>query len=402
MKKWRSFCVMVLLLVLLSGCGSRESRSVDALIDAIGAVDADCGPVLEYVRNAYESLSEEDKTAVKQYELLLRSEAAYVDILIQTIGTVTPESVRAISAARQAYDALLPEAQELVSGIQALQTAEEICTVKTLEASLVGVWVNEVLGNVDTQIGRSLIRSYGLDETNCDPQFGASGSFELKHNGAVSFDGEEVGTWTLSENNQEVMLETTSEVFSLQIFQEDGFTKLVGSAFGNPAFGYVKEQDYAAAFQAKYHAVELNRDTILSYIGEPVLLGKLETDQGKKHNAYLYPSQVYDDGLVYLGSTGVIRVDYVHGGKPDYFWLDVPVFSTTKLKMKDVCINTQMPVSGEIYYVKSDHVTGNYIDEDGFRVLRLTNGISILFDGYSDTLNTFWSRMDISYSDYMY
>lgn len=401
MKKAGLLCMVVLLAAALSGCGSKESRSVDSLIEAIGPVDADCGPVVEYVRKEYEMLSQEDRAKVKHYNGLLQAEAAYVDALIDAIGDVSSQSVQGIEKAELAYENLETDAQALVTGLEDLQNMKAVCREKAMLDSVSGVWVNEVLGSTAAQVGSGLIRSYGLDETNCDPASNESGMFELKENGEVLYGQTEWGTWCFSTDFSGIILEGPQQ-YSLQVQEEDGFIKLVGAVFENQPFGYVREENYVQAFQQKYAAASLTQNNVHQYIADPELIGAVEQANGGTGKAYIYPSKAYEEGLAYIGSACTIQVDYDHGGRAYHFFLDYPVISITKLKMKDVKINTDTRISGEIYYVKNEYVEKNYINEDGFRVLELTNGVSMVFDGYSDTLDTFWNRVDASYSDYMY
>ena len=415
MKRLGILFAAVLMCACLFGCKSKEAKSVDGLIAAIGEVNTDSGPVIAYVREACDALSEEDRQSLENYSLLIHTEATYVDLLIDAVGTVTTDSGAKITAAEEALKTLGNDAAALVAGVQDLEMARASYDMAVVKKSLSGVWVNEFSGAENSgaaRMGRGLIGSFGLDETNCDPvavkSEAADGRmFELREDGTLLCNTRELGSWEVSEDGAEVVLKAqygagdTAE-YTLQVQEESGYTKLVGGIFENQPFGYVKEQDYAGAFEAKYGIAELSRENVHSYVGDPVLIGKLTDPQEKKWNAYVYPSMVYEEGQVYFGSSCVIQVDYVHGGKKDHFFLDVPVMYITKLKMKDVMINTDVRLSGEIYYVKQEYVADNYINEAGFRVLELTNGVSVVFDGYDDTLDTFWSRVEADYSDYIY
>lgn len=402
MKKAGLIALSGVLLLLLTGCGSKASRSVDSLIGAIGQVDADCGPVVEYVRNEYEQLSPQDREQVKQYDLLLAAEAAYVDALIDAISPVTPDSMPRIEAAQKAYAALNPEAKALVAGMEALQKLEEECTYQTIYASVSGTWVNELLGSRNTRIGKGLVHSFGLDETDCNPVSAEAAAFELKEAGEVSYAQEHWGTWTLSEDWSQVILQGDGIRYVLQILQEDGFTKLVGAVFDNQPFGYVQESDYLPAFQAKYAVVSLNRSNIHSYIGDPVLIGTWNPENWLTYNIYHYPSHAFAQGLVYVGAACNFQVDYAYGGKSRHIFQESPTVSVTTAQMRDARINTEARISGEVYYIKAAYVSDNSINEDGFRVLELTNGVRMVFNGYEDSAAACWSRVDVPYSDYIY
>lgn len=392
---------------LLSGCQSQNAKNTDELIGAIGEVGPQSGAVIAYVRDAVDVLSQEEKESLKQYDLLLSTEAAYVDSLIYAIGSVTPESKPAIETARQAYDALEEGAKTLVEGEEILQKAEADCLHKTKVREISGIWVNEVLGNNDASAGWGLIRSYGLDETDCNPATPADRQFILQEDGSLLGSETQIGTWTLSDTGTEVILDVTGREakngsYTLKVLEEGGYTKLIGSVFGNQPFGYVQEQNYLPAFQAKYAILDLTKENIREYLSDPVPIGTIETAEGKKHTAYWYAPKAYERDLVYLGSSCIVPVDYEHGGKTYHLWLDFPVLSTTNLKIKNPHINSDSRLSGEIFYIKADYVADNYINPEGYRVLELTNGIQMIFNGYEDTMNTFWNRIDVNYSDFMY
>lgn len=402
MRKIVAVLFLCLSMMLLSGCQSKEAENMDALINAIGQIDCSSGPVVEYVREQYEQLSQEDKDSLKNYDMLLSAEAAYVDALIDAIGTVTPESGADILAAEKAFASVHEDAKFHVHGWEQLQNVKVEYERVALESSLTGFWVNEVLGSTAVQIGRGLVRSYGLDETNCNPVNLSKTQFELRKDGILFFGGMIEGTWYLSDNKDTLILEADGRSCTLEIQEEGGFTKLVGALFDNQPFGYVKEEDYVSAFHEKFTVAELNRENIEMYLADPVSIGKVETPQGKKQNAYWYESKVYEDGLVYFGSSCVIPVKYNHGGKWQNLWLEFPMLSATKLRIREIFINTDARISGEVFYIKAPYVSKNYINGDGYRVLELTNGISVVFDGYDDLINTFWQRTEAAYEDHIY
>lgn len=423
MKRVRIILIACILCFGMAGCKSADAKSVDGLIEAIGSVDSSSGSVLAYVREAYEMLSPEDQASLDHYGLLLSAEAAYADACVAAVGEVTLNSESAIAAAEAAYASLTEEAKAMVAKAEQLHMARQEYDLLAMRNRLSGVWVNEVSGPCTSSvavIGRGLVGSYGLDETNCNPSAVKTAEdengqtiavdnkrFELRDNGTVYYDSAELGQWRVSDDQTSVLLRVQysdgqEAEYTLQILEEGGFTKLVGSLFENEPFGYVREQDYVAAFYSKFAVAELSPENIHDYVGDPVFLGKLTDSNGKKQNAYVYPSQVYRDGNVYLGSSCMIQVDYIHGGKEYHLWLDVPVMSITKLKMTEISINTESRLSGEIYYVKDEYVSRNYINEAGLRVLELTNGVQLVFDRYGETLNTFWNRVDASYSDHLY
>ena len=91
------------------------------LIDEIGEIKyPDSKEAIEAARDAYDKLSEEGKTLVKNYDELTNAEDTYNAVkevvdLINVIGEVKyPDSKEAIEAARSAYDELTDVQKELV------------------------------------------------------------------------------------------------------------------------------------------------------------------------------------------------------------------------------------------------------------------------------------------------
>ena len=114
---------------------------VEDLIDAIGEVEftSDCKDAIDTARSAYDTLTDDQKALVENYQVLLDAEAAWqklvddhqaaeaVEDLIDAIGEVeyTDECKEAIDLAREAYEALTEDQQPLVSNYQVLLDAED-------------------------------------------------------------------------------------------------------------------------------------------------------------------------------------------------------------------------------------------------------------------------------------
>lgn len=423
MKRICIFCMTVMLCLMLGGCRSEAVRDVEEWIDAMSGVEQPSVSAIEKVRAEYQALSPEDRAMVENAQILFQAEADQVDALIGRIGEVTENSGPAIAEAEAALQKLEPEAAVLVTGVQTLEEARTAYETEVLRLSMAGIWVNEVVGSEnpeESKIGKGLIRSSGLRETDCNPSaektvLDGEGNeaaitgreFELRQDGTVLQKSMELGTWRLSEDHSALLLQIRfangeEAEYSLKILEEDGFTKLVGGVFGSKPFGYVRNTDYTAAFQEKYALAELNPDNLYNYLGDPVALGKMLNAEGVEVNAFVYPSHAYDDGLVYLGSSCTFRVDYTHGGMPRYFWAESPLMAYRVEKVKNLKLNTQARINGELFYIKAEYVVKNEVNAEGFRVLELTNGVTVVYDGYEDTWDTFWNRVDADYSDYIY
>lgn len=428
MKKICSVFLVIVLLLSLCGCQSEEAKNVQTMIDAIGTVTADSDSAIAAAEAAYAALSDKDKETVENYGLLAeartacnaamdREAADAVSAMITAIGEVTADSEEAITAAEEAYAALNAEAQALVTNADALADAREAYTAAAEAArfeefrlSLMGDWVNEVTNNYYN----------ALEDTNCMPRdfeitfedgetdtYSTYG-FSLEENGDF-FIRFCLGTWTLSEDMTTVTLNVEQhdvgvETLTFQVIQEDGFTKLLGELPNNRKFAYVKDDDYEEAFQKKYAAVELTDENVRDYIGDVVSFEDINNTQvGRVVDAHFFTSNAYDDGLVYLGCN-YCDVDFAweQGGAAKQADSQFPVYWWTTAA--DNCTNIRIGDSayGTMFYVKAEYVAENYINEDGYRTLVLTNGVEMVFDGYGDFYDRFWNNVGANYEDYIY
>ncbi len=107
--------ILVMLLGLLTACGTSAVDNVNNLISKIGSVTESSGPAIEAAEKAYNALSDSDKSKVSSaYEVLV--------------------------AAREAFDALTNKAEEVVEGAaeaatEAAETVAETVTETVTEAA---------------------------------------------------------------------------------------------------------------------------------------------------------------------------------------------------------------------------------------------------------------------------
>ena len=111
--------------------GVPEALGVIKLIDAIGDVTLDSKDALIIARNAYEAMYEDEKAQVTNYEVLVQKEKAYRELilhhvhgLIEKIGEVGLKSEPQILLAREAYDSLTAEEKEEIKTLEVLLDAE--------------------------------------------------------------------------------------------------------------------------------------------------------------------------------------------------------------------------------------------------------------------------------------
>lgn len=124
-----------------------QGKAVADAINSIGNVTLESQGTIASCRAQYDALSEEAKSYVSNYDVLLAAETAYTTLvnqqqaeeqanqeaqgqankvvdLINQIGKVTPDSGKAIRKARSAYDALSDRAKDLVGNYGVLTQAE--------------------------------------------------------------------------------------------------------------------------------------------------------------------------------------------------------------------------------------------------------------------------------------
>lgn len=121
-----------------------KAKEVDDLIDAIGTVTLESKAKIDIARDAYNTLTAEQKERVTKLNVLEESEKEYdrlkgeadkeeadkaaakaVDDLIEKIGEVTIDIGKQIQQAREAFEKLTPEQKEKVEKEEILKVAEE-------------------------------------------------------------------------------------------------------------------------------------------------------------------------------------------------------------------------------------------------------------------------------------
>lgn len=147
------------------------------LIEGIGEISLESGDVLREAQEAYEKLTETQKSLVtnlavleeaqKRYEILVREEEEYqknleaaeaVERKILDIGIVTLEKGELIREAREAYDALTETQKEMVGILSVLENAESYYESLTMI-------------QIDTEILRTAIAAAeGLREEDYTPE----------------------------------------------------------------------------------------------------------------------------------------------------------------------------------------------------------------------------------------
>ncbi len=106
-------------------------KKIEEAIDAIGKVSVEAADKINAARTAYDDASDEAKAEVGNLDKLEAAEKEYNDLLvgetvsmINQIGTVTLDSKEKIDAARDAYNTLTEENKKAVTNVKVLEDAE--------------------------------------------------------------------------------------------------------------------------------------------------------------------------------------------------------------------------------------------------------------------------------------
>lgn len=144
--------------------GVPEALGVIKLIDAIGDVTLDSKDALVIARNAYEAMYEEEKDQVTNYEVLVQKEKAYRELilnhvhgLIEKIGEVSLKRESQVLLAREAYDSLTAEEKEGIKTLVVLLDAERSLELLKKEVQTVIDLIDDI-GSV-TVVKEEYIRS---------------------------------------------------------------------------------------------------------------------------------------------------------------------------------------------------------------------------------------------------
>lgn len=432
MKKTIAFLLAAVICVCFCSCKSEAVKTAEGLIGAIGTVSAGSGSAIEAAEAAYNALSEKDRQALEGAEILQNARETFNALVVQEkiadlIADATPDA-EAIDAAEKAYEALTEGEKALVTNFDLVSQARR----SLMKRSLLGLWYTEPSRHKeDGQHVRTLIENTNHYYNAFDPISYTSAEYGenqvsdlalyLSEDGFYGGDEEvgykRLGTWDLSEDMAQLIIDPVVEGLSgdqliFRIYEEDCFTKLRSNAYPYPdAFGFVRAEDLDAAFEAKFVYVSDPEDAH-QYFGDPISLGYLYDENGERITAYyedgkklfnlgevlFFPSQVYDEGLTLLSLS---RLDYTFsvGTTPGRGRTN----NVVTVMDRDTS-NRVLTDCSSLFFVKSDHVAKNYVDENGCRTLELTDGTVIRYNNpeYIDVVNYTWKYLQADYNDYLY
>lgn len=143
-KQFYSMIAMILILLLIfatSACsGDNDVASVISTIDAIGEVTIDSASAIESAEAAYNSLPDDKKEKVTNYDTLVAACEQYdivcVEAAIDRLGKISLDSFSAIESAEAAYNGLPGKSRAQVGNYDVLVAAREQYDVMYVVAAI--------------------------------------------------------------------------------------------------------------------------------------------------------------------------------------------------------------------------------------------------------------------------
>ncbi len=130
MKNIKKLCLMLsciaLICALVTGCASKEARSVISHINALGEISLNSSEELQNVNSEYASLSDEDKSDVSNYSKLEKANNAYVEAKKMNAPNVVREILDKANGETDDAKSLLKENADYMTNEQINQCLVEI------------------------------------------------------------------------------------------------------------------------------------------------------------------------------------------------------------------------------------------------------------------------------------
>ena len=386
--------------------------NVANLIDSIGEVTLESEAAIVAAEEAYALLKENQQLQVKNYAALQEARSTYDRInvanLIDSVGEVTLESEAAIVAAEEAYAALSAADQATIENYDLLPAARAAYEDAKFEAfvdSIAVEWVSELFDD----------HSIVLTKSNSYSPTSWIGAWKQ-----VTADGDvNTGTWKVDRKAGTLTLKLSDSgnnygsTMICRLIEEDGFIKLVTAPspmwFNYNAACYVRLEDYEAAFEKKFLAVELNGENYTEYLEGPVQVGYALGKNGEPNvnkPAYIMKSKLYDQGYVYIDTSDdfvveIIREEVRNGtviaenSNPVKWHLFMPHYGFVLTEdWTELPVRLGEKTTGTVYFIKAEYVIKNYHNTKYNSTYVLTTS-GALYD------TCFYEEHSFNYEDYL-
>lgn len=131
MKKAILIPILILFLIICSGCTSKEAKEVINGIDSLGEITLESYSYLNDLNSKYNALSDEDKQDVDNYKILEEANSKYnqlkyadINSRIETASqTVTASSLSELEELKREYDKLSDDGKKQITNYKILEDA---------------------------------------------------------------------------------------------------------------------------------------------------------------------------------------------------------------------------------------------------------------------------------------
>ena len=313
----------------------------------------------------------------------LNPETRRVEKMISELGEITPESGPAIEAAEAAYEKLADDVKPKISNYSDLVAAREELE-QLLEADkMTDLWTDFV--GEWTELSTVL--------PAFSPIVSWFGSLVLEDGGTYTTD-RVTHSWTVSEDRTQITLEEDHGRTRLDVLNDGDYVKLIQP---ERKLIFLRSTEIDRYIEERFVIVPITPENFHNYIGDPVYAGKILDE--KKHEtgngAWIQPSLVYTEGLVYYGRS------------EDFFYSVMQYTSAGRVEVRQsypfdtitAPVGTRFDpgrsAGGTLVFLRSEYVIENVMTDNRTRSLTLSDGLK-----HTTTQN--WYVDVVQYQDYPY
>lgn len=182
----KKLAVIIMFILLLTGCTSKEARQVVQQIDSIGEITLDSFNLLQSVSQAYNQLNDKDKSSVKNVDILNDSNKKYFEMYYADLNnriafaceSVTSDSLKELQDLLDEYSNLSDDGKKAITNFSVLSEGISDCE-KLVADEKVQLILDKANGNTSAAMDCLKEYSYILSEdqvSKCLIQIGRFGS----------------------------------------------------------------------------------------------------------------------------------------------------------------------------------------------------------------------------------
>lgn len=306
-----------------------------------------------------------------------------VSRMISELGEITAESEAAVEAAEEAYENLDDDVKDKISNYGDLVAAREKLEQLREADKMTDLWTDFVGEWVELS---TVLPAFS-------PIVSWFGSLVLEDGGTYTTD-RITHSWTVSEDRLQITLEEDHGRTRLDVLDDGEYVKLIQP---ERKLVFLRASDVDRYIDEHFVLVTVTPENFHEYIGEPLYAGKILDE--KKHEtgngAWIQPSLVYAEGLVYYGRSEDFFYSvfqYTPAGR-------VEVRQSYPFDTITAPVGTRFEpgrsAGGTLVFLRSEYVVENVMTDNRTRTLTLSDGLK-----HTTTQN--WYVDVVQYQDYPY